>query len=144
MTQAEMWPIRLLSYAPSHRQFRLDEDLTPEQITKAVGVEPLMRDSGDGKVTMQWTFWAEATFRRPDNKGHLSTSTVCKIWDYQGSRWSAYGWPEAFRAVGLEPLMTKDYGDWVYEEDGNMTLAAIAHGLEAALQSATAATTDAA
>ena len=127
----EHWPIRLLTYAPSHRQFRLDETLTPEQITTAVGVHPQLRPDGD-KVTMQWQFWAEATFMKPGG-GHLSTSIGCKIWDYRGSRWSAYGWPEAFRAAGLMPLLVHDYGTWQFQEDGNLTLKAISHGLAAAI-----------
>lgn len=127
----EFWPIRITSYAPSHRQFRLDEDLTPDQITSAVGVEPKVRPDGD-KVTLQWTFWAELVFRLPDG-GTGSTSIGCKIWDYSGSRWSAYGWPEAFEQIGLVPRLTKDYGSWAFEEDGNPTLAFLRKGLRAPL-----------
>ena len=124
-----MWPLRITNYAPSHRQFRLDENLTSEEITEAVGAEPEVR-TDDGKVTLQWKFWAEATFPRPDAR-HLSTSICCKIWDYDGARWSAYGWPEAFEAIGLTPLFTKDYGTWQYDEDGNETLSLIAAGIRA-------------
>lgn len=123
-----LWPIRITSYAPSHRQFRLSEDLTPDQITEALGgSKPTERPDGD-KVTLQWQFWAELTYVLPDG-GHGSTSTCCKIWDYTGARWSAYGWPEAFERVGLTPLMSKDYGTWSYEEDGNPTLDYLRKGL---------------
>jgi hypothetical protein len=127
LAPVEMWPIRIRSFAPSHRQFRLDEGLTAEQITAATGVEPTSRPDGD-KVTLQWAFWAEATFPNPTG-GHLTTSIGCKIWDYEGARWSAYGWPEAFASVGLVPIMEQDYGGWVYKEDGNDTLEAISLGL---------------
>lgn len=125
-------PLRITDYAPSYRQFRLSEDLTPEQITKALGMEPIIREPG-GKVTMEWRFWAEATWMKTPAVGHCSTSTCCKIWDYdQGeSRWSAYGWPEAFEQVGLRPLFDKDYGTWTYREDGNDTLPLLAQAIEA-------------
>lgn len=128
-----IWPhIRITSYPPSHRQFRLDDDLTPEQITKALGgIEPKKREGGDGKVTLQWVFYAEITYVLPDG-GHGSTSTGCKIWDYKGERWSAYGWPEAFQQVGLTPLLTKDCGTWKFDEDGNPTLPFLRQGLRAA------------
>ncbi len=47
-----------------------------------------------------------------------------KIWDYDEgeTRWSAYGWPEAFVQVGLTPLLVQDYGTWTHHEDGNPTL----------------------
>ena len=122
-----MWPLRICHHAPSHRQFRLDEKLTAEDITKAVGKPPL--EVGNDKVSLQWEFWAEATFPRPEG-GHLVTSTGCKIWDYDGSRWSAYGWPEAFEAIGLEPIFLKDYGSWQFHEDGNETLRCIAEAMK--------------
>lgn len=123
------WPFVIKSYAPSHRQFRLDENLTPEDITRALGgIEPKDRTDGD-KVTMQWSFWAEMTYRLPDG-GFGSTSTCCKIWDYYDERWSAYGWPEAFEQVGLKPLMSKDYGGGLlYTEAGNPTLEYLRQGL---------------
>jgi hypothetical protein len=124
------WPhIRVTSYAPSHRQFRLSADLTPEQITAALGIEP-KRPNND-KVSLQWEFYAELMYRLPDG-GTASTSTGCKIWDYCDARWSAYGWPEVFEQLGLTPLMTQDYGTWAYEEDGNPTLAFLKLGLCAA------------
>lgn len=124
--------IRITGYAPSHRQFRLSEDLTPEEITTALGMEPTHRDPG-GKVTMEWRFWAEVSWMNAPEVGHGSVSTCCKIWDYdQGeSRWSAYGWPEAFAQVGLIPIFEKDYGSWVYREDGNRTLPLLAQAIEA-------------
>lgn len=121
------WPIAIRSYAPGHRQFRLDEAITPEQITAAIGVSPSETPDGD-KVTLRWLFWAELTYRTPDG-GFNSTSIGCKIWDYTGARWSCYGWPEAFESVGLVPLFSKDYGSWKYEEDGNPTLKFLADGL---------------
>lgn len=137
---AYFWPFRITSYAPSRRQFRLDESLTPEQITKAVGFAPHERVDPD-KVTMEWRFWAELTYRKPDGT-FGSTSTCCKIWDYQGERWSAYGWPEAFEQIGLTPLFQKDYGTWTYKEDGNPTLSFLARGLSAqAMEAGTAETT---
>lgn len=124
-------PLRITNFAPSYRQFRLSEDLTPEEITKALGFEPTIRPPG-GKVTMEWKFWAEATWFNTPEVGHGSVSTCCKIWDYDegDSRWSAYGWPEAFEQVGLTPLLEKDYGNWVYREDGNQTLPLLAQGIE--------------
>lgn len=128
--QDVFWPIRIIGYAPSHRQFRLDESLTREQITAALnGIEPREAPDGD-KVTLEWTFWAELTYPFPGGH-HGSTSTACKIWDYQGARWSAYGWPEAFAQVGLTPLLSQDYDGFVYKEDGNPTLQLLADALKA-------------
>jgi len=127
------WPLRITRYAPSHRQFILDENLTPEQITAALkGIEPKIFPDGD-KVTLQWQFWAELTYELPDG-GFGSTSTGCKIWDYSGTRWSAYGWPEAFEQVGLKPIFVKNYGAWQYDEDGNPTLSYLNFGLAQAIE----------
>lgn len=111
------WPFKITGYAPSHRQLCLPESLTPEQITAATGVEPVQRPAGD-KATLQWTFWAEWTYSVPGaTDGGFATH--CKIWDYNGARWSAFGPPEVFRQIGLEPILTTDYGSWHYDEDGN-------------------------
>lgn len=131
MSLTHMWKLRITPYAPSSRQFRLDETLTPEQITEALGIEPL-RLEDNVKVTLQWKFWAEATFPRAEGR-YLSTSIGCKIWDYDGSRWSAYGWPEAFQQVGLIPYLIEDYDSWQYHEDGNETLPMIAAAMGVAI-----------
>lgn len=112
----------ITDFPPSHRQFRLDEALTEDDISKALGIQPKRRRRG-GKVTREWTFYAEKRYVVGDKIA--SVSTGCRIWDFSGSRWSAYGFPEAFEQVGLTPLMTKDYGDWQYEEDGNPTIAVL-------------------
>lgn len=117
---APMWnasPFRITSYAPSSRQFRLSEDLTPEQITERIGVAPVVRPDGD-KVTLQWTFFAEKIYWH--NGKTQSVSTCCKIWDYCGARWSAYGFPEAFEQIDLVPQMVSEAG---YIEDGNAAIA---------------------
>jgi hypothetical protein len=116
----EQWnvsPFRITNYAPSHRQFRLPDDLTPEQITAAVGSEPTRRVE-DEKVTVEWTFFAEKHYH--DGADIHTVSTCCKIWDYYGCRWSAYGFPEAFEQLGLRPQLEDERG---YREDGNPTIA---------------------
>jgi hypothetical protein len=120
-------PFSITNHAPSHRQFRLHEELTPEQITAAIGSEPTLRPSG-GNVSMEWKFFAEKRYWH-DGKAH-SVSTCCKVWDYGSdeegyARWSAYGFPEAFAQIGLEPMLIKDYGTWAYQEDGNPTIAVL-------------------
>ena len=139
VSTSAFWPLRITSYAPSHRQFVLDESLTPDQITKALnGIEPRFTPDGD-KVTLQWEFWAELTYALPGG-GFGSTSTCCKIWDYCESRWSAYGWPEAFEQVNLTPILIKDYGTWQFKEDGNPTLAFLGTGLASAIDAGTGET----
>lgn len=127
----DLWnssPFQITSYAPSHRQFRLSSDLTEEQITAALGIEPTRRENAltDGKVTVEWKFFVEKRYH--DGTDIHSVSTCCKIWDYQGARWSAYGFPEAFEQVGLTPQMVCEYG---YEEDGNPTIALLLSAVSA-------------
>lgn len=91
---------RITSYMPSHKQFSLNEDITPTQITELIG-EP-KGPSSDGKCEYQWEFFA-SKYLSGANGEPVNVSLPCAIWDYKGSRWSAFGPPEAFRELGLLP-----------------------------------------
>jgi hypothetical protein len=84
----------ITGYVPSHRQHRLPESLTVEQITIATKSEPKL-GSTDGKCDHTWTFYAQENF--------ADVPIVCQIWDYKGSRWSAFGPREVFESIGLLP-----------------------------------------
>lgn len=91
---------RITSYMPSHRQFRLDEAITPELITSLVGEQD--GPSKDGKCKFQWRFFAQEWAE--DANGEMICVTVpCAIWDYNDVRWSAFGLPEVFQQLGLLP-----------------------------------------
>jgi hypothetical protein len=96
----------ITGYVPSNKQFSLSEKLTPEEITKATGVEP-KEGSPDGKCTKTWTFYAAAWF--DGSRGEpIEICLPCQIWDYKGARWSGYGPPDAFRQIGLLPPVKKE------------------------------------
>lgn len=91
---------RITSYMPSHKQFSLAADIPPDRITELTGADP--KPSKDGKCKFQWHFFASKWF---EGEGGQLTEVVlpCCIWDYKGSRWSAYGPADAFREMGLLP-----------------------------------------
>lgn len=91
---------RITAYMPSHKQFSLAEDLSPEHITDLVG-EP-ERGSPDGKCHYTWRFYASAWLDGA-NGDPVEITLPCSIWDYKGARWSGYGPPDAFRQLGLLP-----------------------------------------
>ena len=61
------------SFIGSHRTHRISSRLSPEDITNALGVESI---GGGDKTTIEWQFYVNGF--------------PCAIWDYKGSRWSAY------------------------------------------------------
>ena len=74
----------------SYIQHRLHPGITVEQIEAAL---PGIRDEGeswDKKVAHHWAFIADGQ--------------ECAVWDMRGLRWSAYGPPEVFAALGLEVI----------------------------------------
>ena len=76
-----------LEFVGTHKQHSLDPDLTIEQIEAALGGIESSGPSADVKCLYEWDFYAD---------GH-----PCGIWDYRGSRWSAYGPREVFEKLGL-------------------------------------------
>jgi hypothetical protein len=96
---ARVW--RVTSYMPSHKHFSLSTDLTPEQIEAATGAKS-KGPSKDGKCKFQWEFYASRWFEN-DHGDMVEITLPCAIWDYKGSRWSAYGPSAAFREIGLLP-----------------------------------------
>lgn len=90
----------ITSYMPSHRQFHLSEDVTPERITELVGKPK--GPSSDGKCKFQWEFFAQTYLKNAT--GEMTQVTFpCAIWDYYDARWSAFGPAEVFRQLGLLP-----------------------------------------
>ena len=63
---------------------RLSDKLTVGQITSLIGFKPNAVDD-PSKVTASWAFTVNGQ--------------SCAVWDYKGSRWSAFGPVEALRAV---------------------------------------------
>lgn len=62
--------------------------LPEREITRRLGVFPIIDDSPDGKVTREW---------RVRIDGHLAC-----IWDYRGERWSAFDPHEILpKALGI-------------------------------------------
>lgn len=75
------------TFHPTHKQHSLDEKLTPRDITQLLGGLKSSGPSGDGKCKYEWDFYADGE--------------PCGIWDYKGSRWSAYGPAEVFIKLGM-------------------------------------------
>ena len=72
----------------SHRTGTLD-DMTAAKIAKVLGHKNNIGPSGDGKVTMEWRFYADGN--------------ECAIWDYKGSaqdkQFSCYGPANIFKSL---------------------------------------------
>jgi hypothetical protein len=85
-------------YMPSHKQHELSDAFTPERITELTGATP--RPSKDGKCEYQWDFFAQ-TYLKGDGGRDVQVVFPCAIWDFKGSRWSAFGPREVFVAMGL-------------------------------------------
>ena len=62
-------------FVSSYKTNSIDEDVTYDDIVKILGFPPNVADDPD-KVTASWTFTV--------------AGKICAIWDYRGSRWSAY------------------------------------------------------
>jgi len=86
---------------PSSKWFSLPEDITPEHISELTGATA--RPSKDGKCVFQWDFFAAKYIERKSDGELVQIAFPCAIWDYKGSRWSAYGPREVFVAMGLLP-----------------------------------------
>ena len=73
----------------SHRMFGLSESLTKEDIVAVLGFEPNIKDDPE-KVKNSWGF-----------RVHLKNGDHDRgaIWDYKGSRWSAFGNKEIFELL---------------------------------------------
>lgn len=65
----------------SHRMFGLSSSLTKDDIEKVLGFKPNIDDDPD-KVTSSWGFRVKFSDGDHDRGA---------IWDYKGSRWSAFG-----------------------------------------------------
>jgi len=74
-------------YIASYKQWSLDSRLTPQQISLALK-RKVRKESAQYKVKHRWEFTVDGE--------------DCAIWDYYGTRWSAYGPREAFAKLGLD------------------------------------------
>jgi hypothetical protein len=94
----------ITDYMPSHKQHSLNPDITPEQLIEKLGKPAVHREgndyeSGGEKVTWEWRFFA-----REWREGEGFTAVhPCAIWDFKGSRWSAFGPREVFEQLNLLP-----------------------------------------
>ncbi|MCA2990791.1 hypothetical protein [Gemmatimonas sp.] len=70
----------------THKTGKLAPTMAERDITAALAIFPTRHDraSGDGKVTMEWSFYVT------DGEGKRYP---CGVWDYKGARWSVYGPP---------------------------------------------------
>jgi hypothetical protein len=68
----------------SGRDGSLSYKLTPDEITKRLGLDPVA-PCDDGKTVLEWAFTIDGK--------------QCGIWDYKGSRWSYAGPKEALVKV---------------------------------------------
>lgn len=84
-------PTDEMEFIPSHKQHSLFSNLTPEDITRVLGVEPKL-GSRDGKCDHTWSFVVTIDGVPP---------IYCEIWDFMGSRWSAYGPRVIFEKAGF-------------------------------------------
>ena len=67
-----------------HRTGTLSDQLTKQQISKALGFKPNVKDD-PSKVKASWGFTYDGE--------------RCGIWDYYGSRWSTFGPAHVFVAL---------------------------------------------
>lgn len=74
-------------WVSSHKMWSLDSSLTPRDISAALRRKIRQQPRTDSKVKHRWEF--------------LVDGVECAIWDYYGTRWSAYGPREAFEKLGL-------------------------------------------
>jgi hypothetical protein len=78
-------------YVSSHKQWSLDSKLTPNDIAVALKRKVRKNPKENYKVDYRWEFTVDGE--------------ECAIWDYYGTRWSAYGSREAFRKLGLDTFL---------------------------------------
>jgi hypothetical protein len=72
----------------SFKRWSLDRRLTPRNISAALKRKVRRNPKEDPKVNYRWEFTVDGE--------------ECAIWDYRGTRWSAYGPREAFEKLGLD------------------------------------------
>ena len=74
-------------YVAMGKQWSLDENLAPKDISAALKRKVKQSAKVDNKVKHEWQFTVDGV--------------PCAIWDYYGVRWSAFGPAEAFAKIGL-------------------------------------------
>ena len=76
--------IEAVDQAGEHKQFTVNPNLTPGDVTRMIGFPANVKDDPD-KVKRSWGFTVDGE--------------RCGVWDYKGSRWSAWGPLEALQKV---------------------------------------------
>ena len=74
-------------YVASYKQWSLDSRLSVQNISHALKRKVRQQKREDSKVKHRWVFTVDGD--------------ECAIWDYYGTKWSAYGPRAAFAKLGL-------------------------------------------